>query len=66
MSLWRVPWSGTTKGPVWNGEALLYTHIPASRIMCYDPRTGENSVYFTGANHTNGLCFDAQGNLYGS
>ena len=59
------PLGGTTEGPVWDGEAVLYTHIPSSRIMRYDPRSGENAEYISGTNHTNGLCFDAQGNLYG-
>ena len=59
------PYGGTTEGPVWDGEALLFTHIPASRILRYSPKTGETTEYFTGANNTNGLCFDAQGNLYG-
>ena len=59
------PYGGTTEGPVWDGEALLFTHIPASRILRYSPKTGETTEYFTGTNHTNGLCFDAQGNLYG-
>lgn len=59
------PYGGTTEGPVWDGEALLFTHIPASQILRYDPKTGEVSEYFTEAFNTNGLCFDAQGNLYG-
>lgn len=59
------PYGGTTEGPVWNGEAVLFTHIPGRRIMRYDPRSGATTEYFTGTNYTNGLCFDAQGNLYG-
>ena len=59
------PFGSTTEGPVWDGEALLFTHIPANRILRYDPKTGDTSEYFTGTNRTNGLCFDAQGNLYG-
>ncbi len=59
------PLGGTTEGPVWDGEAVLYTHIPASRIMRYNPRTGENSENFYMTHNTNGLCFDAEGNLYG-
>ena len=59
------PFGSTTEGPVWDGEALLFTNIPANRILRYDPKTGETSEYFTGTNRTNGLCFDAQGNLYG-
>lgn len=59
------PYGGTTEGPVWDGRALLFTHIPASRILRYDPKTGDTTEYFTGTDRTNGLCFDAQGNLYG-
>jgi gluconolactonase len=59
------PYGGTTEGPVWDGQAVLFTNIPNNRIMRYDPKTGETTEYFTGTNRTNGLCFDAQGNLYG-
>ena len=59
------PFGSTTEGPVWDGEALLFTHIPANRILRYDPKTAETSEYFSGTNRTNGLCFDSQGNLYG-
>ena len=59
------PYGGTTEGPVWDGEALLFTHIPANRILRYDPKSGETTEYFTGTRRTNGLCFDSQGNLYG-
>ena len=31
-----------TEGPVWDGEHLYFTHIPASRIMCFDLKT--NSI----------------------
>ena len=59
------PYGGTTEGPVWDGAAILFTHIPASRILRYDPVSGDVSEYFTEAFNTNGLCFDAQGSLYG-
>jgi gluconolactonase len=59
------PFGGTTEGPVWDGEAVLFSHIPGSRIMRYDPKNGKTTEYLTGNNHINGLCFDAQGNLYG-
>ncbi len=44
---------------------MLFTDIPNSRIMRYDPVTGDCTEYRTGTNGTNGLNFDAQGNLYG-
>jgi gluconolactonase len=59
------PFGGTAEGPVWDGEAVLFTHIPASRILHYDPRSGQTTEYFTGVNHVNGLCFGPQGDLYG-
>ena len=59
------PFSRLTEGPAWDGRTLLFTHIPASRIMAYDPETGECTVYREDTNHTNGLAFDADGSLYG-
>ncbi len=59
------PLGGITEGPVWDGEAILFTHIPASRIMRYDPNTGAINQWRDGTNHTNGLVHDAQGNLFG-
>ena len=59
------PFDRLTEGPAWNGRSLLFTHIPASRIMGYDPETGECTVYREGTNHTNGLAFSADGSLYG-
>jgi gluconolactonase len=54
-----------TEGPVWDGKALLFTHIPASRILRYDPETGACTVFRENTNHTNGLAFDSEGRLYG-
>jgi hypothetical protein len=54
-----------TEGPAWDGKALLFTHIPASRILRYDPATGECTVFREHTNHTNGLAFDSEGRLYG-
>jgi gluconolactonase len=59
------PYGGTAEGPVWDGQAVIFSHIPSARLMRYDPKSGETTEYFTENGHTNGLCFDAQGNLYG-
>ena len=59
------PYGGTTEGPAWDGQALLFTHIPGNRIMRYDPQTGACAEFRTGTQSTNGLMFDAQGRLYG-
>jgi gluconolactonase len=54
-----------TEGPVWDGEHLYFTHIRASRIMRYDPKTGDIIEWRSGTNRTNGLAFDVQGRLFG-
>ena len=59
------PYGGTTEGPAWDGQALLFTHIPGNRILRYDPQTGACTEYRTETNATNGLMFDAGGHLYG-
>ena len=55
----------STEGPAWDGRYLLFTQIRASRIMRFDPQTGECTVFRDNTNCTNGLAFDAEGRLYG-
>lgn len=54
---------GLTEGPVWNGRSLLFTNIPNSRIMHYDPVSGQISVWREGTNEANGLMLDENGLL---
>ena len=54
-----------TEGPVWTGAALLFTDIPTSRIMRYDPASGICAVFRTATHGGNGLHRDAAGLLYG-
>jgi gluconolactonase len=54
-----------TEGPVWTGHELRFTDIPRSRILRYDPKSGAIDVWRTDTNRTNGLCFDADGRLFG-
>ena len=65
FQLLNKPWGGVTEGPVWDGEALYYTHIPTSRIMRFDPKTEEITQARGDTNRTNGLCYDAGGRLFG-
>ena len=58
------PYGGTAEGPAWDGDGLLFTHIPASRIMRYDPRTAGSTVFRSDTNYANGLMFDPEGRLY--
>ena len=59
------PYGGVTEGPIWDGEAVYFTHIPTSHIMRYDPGSGDISEWRGGTNRTNGLAHDTQGRLYG-
>ena len=66
-----------TEGPVWNkaDETLLFCDIPNNRINCWDPKTGQTSVFMKNSGYdgpkaglsrepgTNGMIFDPQGRL---
>ena len=58
------PFGGTSEGPAWDGEALLFTHIPDSKIYKFDPNTSTTKVFRENTNCANGLMFDRNGNLY--
>ena len=58
------PTNGLTEGPAWDGSGLLYSNIPNSRVMRYDPASGQISVWREGTNKANGLMLDSQGRLY--
>ncbi len=55
---------GFAEGPAWDGEAVLFTDIPNSRIMRYDCNGGECIPFRTATNEANGLLFDREGRLY--
>jgi len=65
FELLAKPYGGVTEGPVWDGEAIYFTHIPTGRIMRHDPRSDAITEWRTGTNRTNGLAFDLEGRLYG-
>jgi gluconolactonase len=54
-----------TEGPAWDGEFLYFTHIRASKVLRYDPKSGAITEWRGGTNRTNGLAFDAHGRLFG-
>ncbi len=54
-----------TEGPAWDGSGLLFTDINNSRIMRYDPESGETTVFRKETERTNGIMFDKDGRLYG-
>ena len=52
------------EGPAWDGEAVLFTDIPNSRIMRYDCHSGGCSPIRTATNEANGLMFDRDRRLF--
>ena len=58
------PYGGVTEGPAWDGSGLLFTHIPASVIMRYEPDKMEARVFRSETNQANGLMLDPDGKLY--
>jgi gluconolactonase len=53
-----------TEGPVWTGDAILFTDIRNNRIMRYAPATGACVEAYGDTNEANGLALDQQGRLY--
>ena len=55
---------GFTEGPVWSGERILFSDIPNSRVLAYDPSIDSCTIYRTGTNHANGLKYGHDGGLF--
>ncbi|MCY3758145.1 MAG: SMP-30/gluconolactonase/LRE family protein, partial [Acidobacteria bacterium] len=55
---------GLTEGPAWDGEALLFSNLPHSRILRYRPETQETETWRQGTRMANGLMLDRRGRLY--
>ena len=53
-----------TEGPAVDGEGnLFFTNVPVSKILRWDPRHRQLSVFRENTSKTNGLCFDREGRL---
>lgn len=59
------PYTGPVDGPVWDGEAVLFTLVVESRIMRYHPATGRVAEHRRYTGNTTGLASDRHGGLYG-
>ena len=55
---------GLTEGPAWDGEALLFSNLPNSRILRYHPQTQKTEIYRLGTRLANGLMLDRRGCLF--
>ena len=58
------PYGGTAEGPAWDGSGLLFTLIPFSYIMRYDPEARASTIYKEETNNANGLILDPSGTLF--
>ena len=65
FQLLNKPFGTVAEGPIWDGEALYFTHIQASQILRCDPKTDEITLARSDTNRTNGLAHDAAGQLFG-
>ncbi len=54
-----------TEGNCWTGEHMLYSNVAMNRIMRLDIDSGLVDVFAEDTEGTNGLNFNADGNLYG-
>jgi gluconolactonase len=54
-----------TEGPVWDGEAILFSDIPTSRILRYDPETSQCRELHANTNGANGLALDRDKRIIG-
>lgn len=39
------PYNGAALGPVWDGEAMGFSHNPARRVLRFGPKTGGGHPY---------------------
>ena len=61
-----APMIGTiTEGNCWTGSHMLYSNVALNRIMRLDVKSGLVDVFAENTEGTNGLNYDADGNLYG-
>ena len=61
-----APMIGTiTEGNCWTGTHMLYSNVALNRIMRLDVKSSLVDVFAENTEGTNGLNYDADGNLYG-
>ena len=58
------PYGGVTEGPVWDGSGVLFTHIPQSKILRFDPKKGSSTVFRENTNQANGLARTKDGVIF--
>jgi gluconolactonase len=59
------PYPGEAHGPVWDGEALLFSLVTQNQILRYHPGTGSVVEYRKYTCGTRGMAFDTENRLFG-
>ena len=66
------PFEGPAAGLAWDGAGMLFSILSKGpragegRILCFDPKLGETSVFRAFTNRTSGIAFGRDGALYGA
>jgi sugar lactone lactonase YvrE len=60
------PFNGAAGGVAWDGERVLFSAVGESRILGYEPASGDISEVRRFTNRVNGLAMGLQGEFYGA
>ena len=60
------PFSGATGGIAWDGSRVLFSAVGESRVLSYDPDSGEVTEFRRFTNRVNGLAIGPDGEIYGA
>jgi gluconolactonase len=60
------PFTGPTGGVAWDGSKVLFTAVGESRVMSFDPVTGEVAQLRRFTNRVNGIAVGPAGEVYGA
>ena len=59
-------YNGATGGVAWDGARVLFSAVAESRIMAYDPESGDVSQVRRFTNRVNGIAFGPSGEFFGA
>jgi gluconolactonase len=60
------PFAGATGGVAWDGERVLFAAVGESRVLSYEPSSGEISEFRRFTNRVNGIAIGPAGEIFGA